>query len=264
MVLIVLTLIWFNKESAPYIVVFIMVFPVLYDAILGSMKSIDKGILEMADLYKIRKRDKILKIYFPAIKFSLISILSSTISLGFKIVIAGEVYGQPLYGIGAMIQNEKVNFNTTAIFAWIIIIVIISSIIKSYGKITTKESIFMEKINKENIISIKNINKKFNNKVIFEDFNIDFYENQVNCIIGKSGCGKSTLLNIISGIIKNDDEKFETIEKYGVSYIFQEDRLIDWLTVEENITLVVKKMYDKKKCENLCNKYLRFSWNKRI
>ena len=114
----------------------------------------------------------------------------------------------------------------------------------------------MEKINKENIISIKNINKKFNNKIIFENFNIDFYENQVNCIIGKSGCGKSTLLNIISGIIKNDDEKFETIEKYGVSYIFQDDRLIDWLTVGENITLVVKKMYNKKKCDDLCNKYL--------
>ena len=114
----------------------------------------------------------------------------------------------------------------------------------------------MEKINKENIISIKNINKKFNNKIIFENFNIDFYENQVNCIIGKSGCGKSTLLNIISGIIKNDDDKFETIEKYGVSYIFQDDRLIDWLTVGENITLVVKKMYNKKKCDDLCNKYL--------
>ena len=114
----------------------------------------------------------------------------------------------------------------------------------------------MEKISKENIISIKNINKKFNDKVIFENFNIDFYENQVNCIVGKSGCGKSTLLNIISGIIKNDDEKFETIEKYGVSYIFQDDRLIDWLTVGENITLVVKKLYNKKKCDDLCNKYL--------
>ena len=135
MVLIVLTLIWFSKESAPYIVVFIMIFPVLYDAILGSMKNIDKNILEMADLYKVSRKDKILNIYLPSIKFSLISILSSTISLGFKIVIAGEVYGQPLYGIGAMIQSEKVNFNTTAIFAWIIIIVIISSLLNLMEKI---------------------------------------------------------------------------------------------------------------------------------
>ncbi|MPM96662.1 Bicarbonate transport ATP-binding protein CmpC [bioreactor metagenome] len=114
----------------------------------------------------------------------------------------------------------------------------------------------METINKEEMISVKNINKKFNEKVVFKDFDIDFYKNEVNCIIGKSGCGKSTLLNIISGIIPNDKENFETIEKYGVSYIFQDDRLIDWLTVGENITLVVKKLYNKKKCEELCDKYL--------
>ena len=140
MVLIVLTLIWFNKESAPYIVVFIMVFPVLYDAVLGSINNIDKSILEMANLYKVRKIDKILKIYLPAIKFSLISILSSTISLAFKIVIAGEVYGQPLYGIGAMIQNEKVNFNTRAIFAWIIIIVLISSLLNFIEKLLLRRA----------------------------------------------------------------------------------------------------------------------------
>ena len=134
MVLIVLALIWFNKESAPYIVVFIMVFPVLYDAVLGSINNIDKSILEMANLYKVRKIDKILKIYLPAIKFSLISILSSTISLAFKIVIAGEVYGQPLYGIGAMIQNEKVNF------AWIIIIVIISSLLNLIEKLLLRRA----------------------------------------------------------------------------------------------------------------------------
>ena len=114
----------------------------------------------------------------------------------------------------------------------------------------------METINKEEMISVKNINKKFNEKVVFKDFNIDFYKNEVNCIIGKSGCGKSTLLNIISGIIPNDKDGFETIEKYGVSYIFQDDRLIDWLTVSENISLVVKKLYNKKISEELCDKYL--------
>ena len=114
----------------------------------------------------------------------------------------------------------------------------------------------MEKINKEEIISIKNINKKFNDKVVFENFNIDFYKNQVNCIIGKSGCGKSTLLNIISGVIENDNKNLQSIDKESISYIFQDDRLIDWLTVKENINLVIKRLYDKKKCEKLSNKYL--------
>ncbi|MER3123682.1 hypothetical protein ABQG71_21320, partial [Bacillus altitudinis] len=71
-------------------------------------------------------KDKIIKIYLPSIKFRLATIIVSTMSLGLKVVIAGEVYGQPDYGIGSMIQLEKVNFNTPGIFAWLIIVIIIS------------------------------------------------------------------------------------------------------------------------------------------
>lgn len=114
----------------------------------------------------------------------------------------------------------------------------------------------METINTQEIITIKNINKRFNNKVVFRDFEISFWKNKINCIVGKSGCGKSTLLNIISGTIPNDRKKFENLEKYGISYIFQDDRLIDWLTVEENIKLVINKLYTKEVANELIDKYL--------
>ncbi|MGL5328993.1 MAG: ABC transporter permease [Peptostreptococcaceae bacterium] len=135
MIVIVLALIWFDKDKAPFIVGFIMVFPILYESILDSILSIDKGILEMVKLYKIKLREQILKIYLPSIKFRLISILGSTFSLALKVVIAGEVYGQPKYGIGAQIQLEKVNFNTTGIFAWIVIVVIISFALEKFQKL---------------------------------------------------------------------------------------------------------------------------------
>ncbi len=117
----------------------------------------------------------------------------------------------------------------------------------------------MEKIR----LSIENINKRYDSHVIFRDFNIDFYVNEVNCILGKSGCGKTTLLNIISGIIKNDTNNLnikENLNKVGnkleASYIFQDDRLIDWLTVEENIKIVVNKYYNKTQLNKICDEYL--------
>jgi NitT/TauT family transport system ATP-binding protein len=106
------------------------------------------------------------------------------------------------------------------------------------------------------ILEINNINKSYNKNVIFKDFSIKFYKNKVNCILGKSGCGKSTLLNIISGIIKNDSSEFENLESIGISYIFQEDRLIDWLTVEENIRLIAKNHYEKRELDKEIDKYL--------
>ena len=62
------------------------------------------------------------------------SILISTFSLAFKVVIAGEVHGQPKYGIGTAVQIEKVNFNTVGIFAWIVIIAFISILFEYINK----------------------------------------------------------------------------------------------------------------------------------
>ena len=140
MVLIVLALIWFNKDNTPYIVGFSVVFPILYDTIFGAMSGIDKSILEMAKIYNISIIDKILKIYIPSIKFRLVPIMISTFSLAFKVVIAGEVHGQPKYGIGTMIQIEKLNFNTPGVFAWLSIILIISLILEIIKQFTLRRT----------------------------------------------------------------------------------------------------------------------------
>ena len=128
LVLVVLALVWFDKDKAPFIVGFAIIFPILYEGVRNNIYKIDGKILEMCSIYEVSTYDKIMKIYIPTIKFYIINILVSTLSLTFKVVIAGEVHGQPKYGIGSQIQLEKVNFNTTGIFAWILIIILISLI----------------------------------------------------------------------------------------------------------------------------------------
>lgn len=93
-------------------------------------------------------------------------------------------------------------------------------------------------------ISIRNLNKSYENEEIFKNFNLDLYDDKVNCIIGKSGCGKSTFLNIIAGLIEIQSGEIEGVSLKDISYIFQEDRLIEWLTVKENLELALKKYYD--------------------
>lgn len=93
-------------------------------------------------------------------------------------------------------------------------------------------------------ISIRNLNKSYENEVIFKNFNLDFCDEKVNCIIGKSGCGKSTLLNIIAGLTQIQNGEISGISLSDISYVFQEDRLIEWLTVKENLELALKKYFD--------------------
>ena len=94
-------------------------------------------------------------------------------------------------------------------------------------------------------ISIRNLNKLYGNEEVFKNFNLDIYEDKVNCIIGKSGCGKSTLLNIIAGLTEIQSGEISGVSLSDISYIFQEDRLIEWLTVKENLEIALKKYFDK-------------------
>lgn len=139
MVLVVLTLVWFDKDKTPYIVGFAIVFPILYDGIINSINSIDNKLLEMCTIYNVSKKEKIKKIYVKAIKYYIVGALMSTFSLAFKVVVAGEVHGQPKYGIGSAVQISKVNFDTVAIFAWIIIIALLSIIFELVNKLLERK-----------------------------------------------------------------------------------------------------------------------------
>ena len=79
----------------------------------------------MCKVYRISKTDKIIAIIIPIISMEIRKVLASTLSLIFKVVISGEVYAQPKYGIGSIIQFEKMQLNTSTIIAWMIIITVI-------------------------------------------------------------------------------------------------------------------------------------------
>ena len=94
-------------------------------------------------------------------------------------------------------------------------------------------------------ISIKNLNKVYGNDKIFDNFSIEFYDDKVNCIVGESGCGKTTLLNIIAGLVQFENCEINGITKKDISYVFQEDRLIPWLTIKENLEIALKQYSEK-------------------
>lgn len=95
---------------------------------------------------------------------------------------------------------------------------------------------------KDNIIvEIQNLNKQYSNSngklTIFDGFELELFKDQITSIVGPSGCGKTSLLNIISELDKDYNGKIQKNIKNMVGYIFQEDALIPWKTVYENIVL---------------------------
>lgn len=101
----------------------------------------------------------------------------------------------------------------------------------------------------ESIIQIKNLTKKY--KIdgrafkALNDINLKIDKGSFTTIVGKSGCGKSTLLRIIAGLEEAAEGKIIGREKIKSSLVFQEARLMPWLTVEENILFPLKKRREK-------------------
>lgn len=102
---------------------------------------------------------------------------------------------------------------------------------------------------------IDNLNKSYNGLHVFDNLSFNINKEEVTCIMGPSGCGKTTLLNIIAGLIKEDSGELRGFND-EISYVFQEDRLIPWKSVEDNISFVLKGKFESKDINRLIEKYL--------
>lgn len=140
MAVIILVLIWLSNDNAPIFIGFIVTFPILYESVLSGILNVEPKILDMARLFKVKKVTIIKEIYIPSLLMSVNSVINSALGLNFKVVIAGEVLGQPKYSIGSALQLEKMQLNTSGVFAWIIIIVITIVILEKLIKLLYKKT----------------------------------------------------------------------------------------------------------------------------
>ena len=97
------------------------------------------------------------------------------------------------------------------------------------------------------LVKIENLKLTINNKLLFENLNFELKENSVIGISGPTGTGKTSILNYISGISFYKQLLFEGKKEEApnlkISYVFQEPRLLNNLTVLENVMLPLQNIY---------------------
>ncbi|MFN3660278.1 MAG: ATP-binding cassette domain-containing protein, partial [Brevinematales bacterium] len=81
----------------------------------------------------------------------------------------------------------------------------------------------------------KDLTKCFGEKVVFEHFSLAIQPG-INAILGPSGCGKTTLLRLVAGLDTPDKGLVNVVQPVGM--VFPDLRLVEWLSVLDNIRLV--------------------------
>ena len=128
--IIIVVLIWSSVERVPIVVGMLILFPILYESILGGIKNVDKNLLKMSKVFKVPTKRVVRDIYIPSIYYSISSNIPSYIGLTFKVIIAGEVLSQESLSIGGEIFINKIYLESSNIFAWIIVVIVLNYLLE--------------------------------------------------------------------------------------------------------------------------------------
>ena len=123
---IILTLIWLPSRRLSILISFLMVFPVMYTNVLEGIRATDRALLEMARVFRVSPLRCIRGIYIPQVYPYFQSGLKISLGLCWKAGIAAEVIGMPSGSMGERLQQAKVYLDTPDLFAWTLVIVLVS------------------------------------------------------------------------------------------------------------------------------------------
>lgn len=94
------------------------------------------------------------------------------------------------------------------------------------------------------ILEITKLDKQFEDLKVLDNMTFSVMEGELIVLFGPNGCGKTTVLKLIAGLIKPTSGEI-VLQKNDnrVGFVFQEDRLLPWKTVYENLEIVSKNFF---------------------
>lgn len=131
---ILVALVWIKRGGVPTFISFLIVLPVIWANTSEGIKNVDVNLLEMADVFRLPKKNIITDIYLPALKPAFLSGCITSVGLAWKAGISAEVLSQPVFAIGSQLYNSKIFLNTDDLFSWTAVVIILSILLEKVVK----------------------------------------------------------------------------------------------------------------------------------
>lgn len=124
MSIVLLCLIWLDDKT-PIAVSVIIVFPMLYSALLSAIKASDKEMKDVIKVYNVSKSKSFFRYYLPSVFLSVFPQLVTTLSFNVKLTISGEALSNTSISVGNAMKIADFNTDTAQLFAWTIVAVLL-------------------------------------------------------------------------------------------------------------------------------------------
>jgi len=128
--LIVIILIVYGMTRSLYVITFLMIFPLVYEAAKQGVLNMNPTLKMALALEKIPAHKKVSKVYLPlAFPYIKTGFLQS-IGLGFKVLVMAEFIAQSPHSIGEALSRGRDNFQYDVVFAWTIILIVLVTLVE--------------------------------------------------------------------------------------------------------------------------------------
>lgn len=125
---IILALILLSSRCLTQLISFLMALPIICMNVKSGIGQTDGSLVEMARLFHVPRYRMIRHLYIPQVMPAFTTATSLALSFSWKSGIAAEVIGMPTGSIGERLQQAKVYLNTPDLFAWTLVIVLLSMV----------------------------------------------------------------------------------------------------------------------------------------
>lgn len=126
---IILALLWIGRDTVPAFITFLIVLPIVWSSVYDSIVNVDKRYREVGQIFGFSKLEQLRHIYGPSVFSSFMASLGTSAGMAWKAGVAAEVLCTPKYSIGTELFESKKYIETSDLFAWTLVVIILSVII---------------------------------------------------------------------------------------------------------------------------------------
>ena len=127
---IILALVWIKTDNVPIFTAFLMVVPVVWGNVENGIGKVDPKLLQMAQCFHFGWVKTVKRVYVPSIMPYFTAACTTGMGLAWKAGIAAEVLANAKPSIGGEIYNAKIYIETADLFAWTVVVIIMSVILE--------------------------------------------------------------------------------------------------------------------------------------